>query len=114
VALRVDKRDRAAALSLIVIVVALAAGFLYWRDVERQKQHDLTERQSQQLLDDLLDEGVDPVPFVPSPAGGLGGYENPAPGNDGSYDCPPGGEPVYVGSNDPAGLDADSDGWGCE
>ena len=43
-----------------------------------------------------------------------GGYENPAPGNDGSYDCPPGGGPVYVGSNDPAGLDGDGDGIGCE
>ncbi len=43
-----------------------------------------------------------------------GGYENPAPGDDGSYDCPPGGAPVYVGSNDPAGLDGDGDGIGCE
>ena len=43
-----------------------------------------------------------------------GGYENPAPGNDGSYDCPPGGGPVDVGSNDPAGLDGDGDGIGCE
>jgi hypothetical protein len=42
------------------------------------------------------------------------GYENPAPGNDGSYDCPPGGGPVYVGSNDPANLDGDGDGIGCE
>ncbi len=43
-----------------------------------------------------------------------GGYENPAPGNDGSYDCAPGQGPVYVGANDPAGLDADGDGIGCE
>jgi hypothetical protein len=42
------------------------------------------------------------------------GYENPAPGNDGSFDCVPGQAPVYVGSNDPAGLDGDGDGVGCE
>ena len=42
------------------------------------------------------------------------GYENPAPGDDGSSDCPPGGGPVYVGSSDPAGLDGDGDGIGCE
>lgn len=43
-----------------------------------------------------------------------GGYENPAPGNDGSFDCVPGQAPIYVGSNDPAGLDGDGDGVGCE
>ncbi|MEX0754119.1 MAG: hypothetical protein WD556_03240 [Actinomycetota bacterium] len=42
------------------------------------------------------------------------GYENPAPGDDGSFDCPPGGGPVYVGDDDPAGLDGDGDGIGCE
>jgi hypothetical protein len=42
------------------------------------------------------------------------GYENPAPGNDGTIDCPPGGGPVYVGSNDPNGYDGDGDGIGCE
>lgn len=57
----------------------------------------------------------DPGSFL-DPAEPPGGtyYENPAPGDDGSYDCPPGGGPVYVGSNDPAGLDGDGDGWGCE
>jgi hypothetical protein len=50
-----------------------------------------------------------------SGAGGYsGGYENPAPGNDGTPDCVPGQGPVYVGSNDPNGLDGDGDGWGCE
>ncbi len=43
-----------------------------------------------------------------------GGYENPAPGDDGTADCPPGGDPVWVGSYDPKGLDGDGDGWGCE
>jgi hypothetical protein len=42
------------------------------------------------------------------------GYENPALGDDGSSDCPPGGGAVYVGSSDPAGLDGDGDGIGCE
>jgi hypothetical protein len=42
------------------------------------------------------------------------GYENPAPGDDGTADCVPGQAPVYVGSNDPNGLDRDGDGWGCE
>jgi hypothetical protein len=51
-----------------------------------------------------------PVYQVP----GHGGYENPAPGDDGTADCPPGGGPVYVGSNDPNNLDHDGDGWGCE
>lgn len=60
-----------------------------------------------------------PIPSHRQPAVGGnyqpgGGYENPAPGNDGSFDCPPGGGPVYVGSNDPAGLDGDGDGTGCE
>jgi hypothetical protein len=50
--------------------------------------------------------------YSPPPGGTY--YENPAPGDDGSYDCPPGGGPVYVGSNDPAGLDGDGDGIGCE
>lgn len=45
---------------------------------------------------------------------GTGGYENPAPGNDGTPDCAPGQGPVYVGNNDPYGLDGDGDGWGCE
>jgi hypothetical protein len=42
------------------------------------------------------------------------GYENPAPGNDGSVDCAPGQGPIFVGSSDPAGLDGDGDGVGCE
>jgi hypothetical protein len=42
------------------------------------------------------------------------GYENPAAGDDGSFDCAPGGGPVFVGSSDPAGLDGDGDGIGCE
>jgi hypothetical protein len=42
------------------------------------------------------------------------GYENPAPGNDGTPDCPPGGGPVYVGSTNPNGFDGDGDGLGCE
>lgn len=46
--------------------------------------------------------------------GGGGGYENPAPGNDGSYDCAPGQGPVVVGGSDPGGLDRDGDGIGCE
>jgi hypothetical protein len=41
-------------------------------------------------------------------------YENPAPGDDGSSDCPPGGGPVVVAPGDPAGLDGDGDGIGCE
>jgi hypothetical protein len=54
-----------------------------------------------------------PLPVAPySPPGGY--YENPAPGDDGTTDCPPGGGPVYVGSNDPNGFDGDGDGWGCE
>jgi hypothetical protein len=54
-----------------------------------------------------------PLPAVPySPP--VGYYENPAPGDDGTTDCPPGGGPVYVGSNDPNGFDGDGDGWGCE
>jgi hypothetical protein len=53
-------------------------------------------------------------PGVVVPNTNVGGYENPAPGDDGSYDCPPGDGPVYVGSYDPAGLDGDGDGWGCE
>jgi Prokaryotic membrane lipoprotein lipid attachment site len=55
---------------------------------------------------------------APTPAAksdyGTGGYENPAPGNDGTPDCAPGQGPVYVGSSDPYGLDRDGDGWGCE
>jgi hypothetical protein len=54
-----------------------------------------------------------PVP-QPRPSVSHAGYENPAPGDDGSYDCPPGGGAVWVGSNDPANLDGDGDGWGCE
>lgn len=42
------------------------------------------------------------------------GYENPAPGDDGTADCVPGQGPVYVGSSDPNGLDGDGDGIGCE
>ena len=52
--------------------------------------------------------------WLPSSSGGHGGYENPAPGDDGTADCVPGQGPVYVGSNDPNGLDGDGDGWGCE
>ena len=65
-------------------------------------------------------EGDDtPVrPYYGGGAGTNGGvdntYENPALGDDGSYDCPPGGGPVFVGSSDPAGLDGDGDGIGCE
>jgi hypothetical protein len=67
------------------------------------------------------------VPVVVAPAGAVslspypafststhGGYENPAPGDDGTADCPPGGAPVYVGTNDPNNLDANGDGWGCQ
>ena len=50
--------------------------------------------------------------YSPPPGGVY--YENPAPGDDGSFDCPPGGGPVYVGSSDPANLDGDGDGIGCE
>ena len=65
-------------------------------------------------LDDALglDNPMPPVPYSPQPIGGY--YENPAPGDDGTTDCPPGGGPVYVGSNDPNGFDGDGDGWGCE
>jgi hypothetical protein len=49
----------------------------------------------------------------PHPKGGVF-YENPAPGDDGTTDCPPGCAPVYVGTNDPNGFDGDGDGWGCE
>jgi hypothetical protein len=45
---------------------------------------------------------------------GHSGYENPAPGDDGTADCSPGQAPVYVGTNDPNGLDRDGDGIGCE
>jgi hypothetical protein len=61
-----------------------------------------------------------PVPlpsFSPLPAAPYSPpsyYENPAPGDDGTTDCPPGGGPVYVGSNDPNGFDGDGDGVGCE
>ena len=55
------------------------------------------------------------IPAVPSLGGGVDtGYENPAAGDDGSFDCVPGQAPVYVGTYDPAGLDGDGDGWGCE
>lgn len=54
----------------------------------------------------------EPVYGSPPPGGVY--YENPAPGDDGSYDCPPGGGPIYVGDSDPAGLDGDGDGLGCE
>ena len=65
-------------------------------------------------LMNMSDNNKPPPPpnVVNVPVGG--GFENPAPGNDGSYDCPPGGGPVYVGSSDPAGLDGDGDGIGCE
>jgi hypothetical protein len=61
-----------------------------------------------------------PVPTrTPLPLGGgtykpIGGYENPAPGDDGTFDCAPGQGPVYVGPGDPNGLDGDGDGVGCE
>lgn len=56
---------------------------------------------------------LSPLPAVTNnPPGGY--YENAAPGDDGTTDCPPGGGPVYVGSNDPNGFDGDGDGWGCE
>ena len=42
------------------------------------------------------------------------GYENPAPGDDGSFDCAPGQGPVMVAPGDPNGLDGDGDGIGCE
>ena len=45
---------------------------------------------------------------------GTGGYENPAPGDDGTPDCAPGQPPVWVGDNDPYDLDGDGNGWGCE
>lgn len=60
------------------------------------------------------DVGEFTVPVAPGNDYGTGGYENPAPGNDGTPDCAPGQGPVYVGSNDPYGLDRDGDGWGCE
>jgi hypothetical protein len=59
-----------------------------------------------------LDSPLPAVPYSPQPVGGY--FENPAPGDDGTTDCPPGGGPVYVGSNDPNGFDGDGDGWGCE
>lgn len=34
--------------------------------------------------------------------------------DDGDLDCEDIGAEVYVGSDDPNGLDADGDGWGCE
>jgi uncharacterized membrane protein len=52
--------------------------------------------------------------YTPGDDYGTGGYENPAPGNDGTPDCAPGQGPVYVGSGDPYGLDGDGDGIGCE
>jgi hypothetical protein len=62
---------------------------------------------------DRNDDSQRPPPaVVNAPVGG--GYENPAPGDDGSYDCPPGGGPIAVPPCDPAGLDADGDGIGCE
>ena len=51
--------------------------------------------------------------FTPAYVPGTGFAEDPAPGDDGSLDCGSHG-PVYVGSNDPMGLDGDGDGWGCE
>jgi hypothetical protein len=42
------------------------------------------------------------------------GYENPAPGDDGTPDCPPAGGPVLVPANDPYGLDGNGNGVGCE
>jgi len=45
---------------------------------------------------------------------GTGGYENPAPGDDGTPDCAPGQPPVWVGNDDPYDLDGNGDGWGCE
>lgn len=50
-----------------------------------------------------------PVYVAPVPS-----YENPAAGNDGTPDCPPGGGPLWVGDDDPYGLDGDGDGWACE
>ena len=54
------------------------------------------------------------VDFGEGGSGDFTGYENPAPGDDGSDDCAPGQSPVYVGANDPSGLDGDGDGIGCE
>jgi hypothetical protein len=88
----VDKRDRAAALWLIALLVVLLAGFMYWERVESRRMHDLMERELQQSYDDWM-KTPHQVPFVPSSDGELGDYENPAPGDDGSYDCPPGGGP---------------------
>jgi hypothetical protein len=42
------------------------------------------------------------------------GYENPAPGDDGTPACPPDGGPVLVPANDAYGLDGNGDGVGCE
>ncbi len=58
--------------------------------------------------------GSDGSTYAPGDDYGTGGYENPAPGNDGTPDCAPGQGPVYVGSSDPYGLDGDGDGIGCE
>ena len=43
-------------------------------------------------------------------------YEDPYPGYDDTadQDCSDVDGPVYVGDNDPDGLDRDGDGWGCE
>lgn len=58
------------------------------------------------------DSGYTGPPSVYDP--GHSGYENPAPGDDGTADCVPGQGPVYVGPSDPNGLDGDGDGIGCE
>lgn len=41
-------------------------------------------------------------------------YQRENPSWSGDIDCVDIGKEIWVGSDDPNGLDADGDGWGCE
>ncbi len=92
---------------LFLLIVGAILGYGYWNNHHDRSPHRPTPYQQTPLWADQGSTGYGTRTTH-------GGYENPAPGDDGTADCPPGGGPVYVGLNDPNGLDGDGDGWGCE
>jgi hypothetical protein len=98
------------------IIVGAMVGYVRFSMYKNEERNREVVPTYQVPIYPSVDDGgwTDPGYDLPPGGGFQPGYENPAPGDDGSYDCAPGQAPVQVAPGDPYNLDADGDGVGCE